>query len=61
MEKMKHIKEHLETLIYNQIEENEATCFKNLDTQELDCAIKMLKNISEAIYYCSQVKEEAIK
>lgn len=57
MEKLKHIKCDLEDLVYQEIEANEITHLKHLNTHELGEVIDMIKDLSEAIYYCSMIKE----
>ena len=57
MERLKHIKCDLEDLFYKEIEANEATNLKRLNTHELGEVIDMIKDLSEAIYYCSMTKE----
>ena len=55
MDKLKHIKEDLEWVVYKTLEANEDNNFKNINTYELGEAIDMIKDISEAIYYCQVV------
>lgn len=52
MEKLKNIKDNLTSLIQSEIVGNAA----NVDTKELGEAVDMLKDLSEAIYYCSVTK-----
>lgn len=52
MEKLKNIKDNLAALIQSEIVGN-AT---NINTKELGEAVDMLKDLSEAIYYCSVTK-----
>ena len=51
MEKLKHIKESLLGCVYNQVGD-----LKNANTEELGDAIDMIKDIEEAIYYCTITK-----
>ena len=39
---------------------NEATNLRHLNTHELGEVIDMIKDLSEAIYYCSMTKETGI-
>ena len=54
------IKCDLEDLVYKEIEANEATNLRHLNTHELGEVIDMIKDLSEAIYYCSMTKETGI-
>lgn len=60
MERLKHIKCDLEDLVYKEIEVNEATNLRHINTHELGEVIDMIKDLSEAIYYCSMTKETGI-
>lgn len=51
MEKLKHIKESLLGCVYNQVGD-----LKSADAKELGEAIDMIKDIEEAIYYCTITK-----
>lgn len=52
MERLKNMKENLTNLVQSQISGNLA----NVDTKELGEAIDMIKDLSEALYYCSVVE-----
>lgn len=56
---MKQLKNMKETLVA--ATQAQLTNLENVNTQELGCAIDMIKDLSEAIYYCSIAKsmEEA--
>lgn len=56
---MKQLKNMKETLVA--ATQTQLTNLENVNTQELGCAIDMIKDLSEAIYYCSIAKsmEEA--
>lgn len=56
---MKQLKNMKETLVA--ATQAQLTNLENVNTQELGCAIDMIKDLSEAIYYCSITKsmEEA--
>ena len=60
MERLIHIKCDLEDLVYKEIEANEATNLRHLNAHELGEVIDMIKDLSEAIYYCSMTKETGI-
>ena len=52
MDKLKHMKENL----FNRIDAEIARGLENIDTKELGEAIDMVKDLSEAMYYCSIVE-----
>lgn len=52
MERLKHIKE----VLFSRIDSEVGKGLDNLDTKELGEAIDMIKDMSEAMYYCSVVK-----
>lgn len=52
MERLKHMKESLMSCVEGQISGN----LQNVDTEELGDAIDMIKDLSEAIYYCTITK-----
>ena len=49
MEKLKHIKHKLVELVEVEVEEN----LQGVDTKELGEVIDMIKDLAEAIYYCT--------
>ena len=49
MEKLKHIKHKLVELVEMEMEEH----LETLDTEELGEVIDMIKDLAEAIYYCT--------
>lgn len=53
MERLKDMKETLITCVENQLYSN----YQNVDTKELGEAVDMIKDLSEAIYYCTIAKE----
>lgn len=52
MDRLKHMKENL----FNRIDAEIARGLENIDTKELGEAIDMVKDLSEAMYYCSIVE-----
>ena len=52
MDRLKHMKENL----FNRIDAEIARGLENIDTKELGEAIDMVKDLSEAIYYCEVTK-----
>ena len=55
MKKLKRMKDCLKDMVMCQMSD-----LKNVDTKELGEAIDMIKDLSEAIYYCSMTKETGI-
>ena len=49
MEKLKHMKDCLMSCVQNQVSGN----LHNVDAKELGEAIDMIKDLEEAIYYCT--------
>lgn len=56
MEKIKMMKEELIDLVHEQF-----TDLSSVDTKELGEVIDMIKDLSEAMYYCSFVKDKENK
>jgi hypothetical protein len=51
MEKLKHMKEVLTDAVYSELKD-----IKKADTKELGEVIDMVKDLEEAIYYCTITK-----
>ena len=58
MKELLHIREDLIEKVYELIEANACTNFKHINTCELGDVIDMIKDLSEAIYYCTLAESE---